>query len=73
MKDRTRHKRIVAYQSRCHQEVRAADIDANAKAYWLRCLLRGTTTFLEIRSTVGLVMPNHPLGGTRLWHLGGKP
>lgn len=70
MKDRRRHKRVAAYRSTCCQQVRQAPIDSPAaKDYWLRCLLRGTTTYVEIHEEIGSIEPNHPLGHGRIWWL----
>lgn len=73
MKDRTRHTRVVAYQSACKLQVKQTTIDPDAKAYWLKCLLRGAKTCVEIHSEVGLVVPSHPPWGTKMWYLHGPP
>lgn len=70
MKDRTRNKRVVQYRSKCCQQVRQSPIDLQeAKDYWLKCLLRGTTTYVEIHEEIGSIEPNHPLGHGRIWYL----
>jgi hypothetical protein len=70
MKDRTRHKRVAAYRSECHQQIKRSSVDnLAAKQYWLKCLLRGAIVHVVVSTEVGLIEPDHPLNGTRLWHL----
>jgi hypothetical protein len=73
MKDRTRHTRVAAYKSMCKLQVEQTNLDPEAKAYWLKCLLRGAKTYVEIHSEVGLVMPSHPPWGTKMWYLHEPP
>jgi len=73
MKDRTRHTRVAAYKSTCRLQVKQTNIDPDAKAYWLKCLLRGAKTCVEIHREIGLVVPSHPRWGTKMWHLHEPP